>query len=115
MLFRDLQPLQNIFTLIVYIAEGFVKKKNHSHFWHTYWPLTENHLVFIIESAVVIFNNSSLAQKRGYNGTLTVRLFVGSYVSLTFVFKNKWDSQLLSLWFHSGQVTHNVFLDAIIN
>ena len=85
MLFRDLQPLQNIFTLIVYIAEGFVKKKNHSHFWHTYWPLTENHLVFIIESAVVIFNNSSLAQKRGYNGTLTVRCFQDSLLVVTFL------------------------------
>ena len=49
MLFRDLQPLQNVFTLIVYITGGFVNKKNHSYFWHTYGHLTENHLVFTIE------------------------------------------------------------------
>ena len=83
MLFRDLQPLQNICTLTVYIAGGFVKKKNHSHSWHT--DLGQNHLVFIIESAVVIFNNSSLAQKRGYNGTLTVRCFQDSLLVVTFL------------------------------
>ena len=85
MLFRDLQPLQNVFTLTVYITGNFVNKKNYSHFWHTYGHLIENHLAFIIESAVVIFNNSSLAQKIGYNGTLTVRCFQDSLLVVTFL------------------------------
>ena len=84
MLFRDLQPLQNICTLTVYIAGGFVKKRIILTS-DTLTDLGQNHLVFIIESAVVIFNNSSLAQKRGYNGTLTVRCFQDSLLVVTFL------------------------------
>ena len=54
MLFRDLRPLENIFTLILYITEGLVYKKNHSHFWNNTTPT----LTFISVKLVHFLTNN---------------------------------------------------------